>query len=66
MTDMTIDMDSTVQGVCGHQEGAQKGYNPHKKGQLAYHPLLAFCAETKASTAQLVPLRQCLHQQRRS
>ena len=47
MTDMIIDMDSTVQGVCGHQEGAQKGYNPHKKGQLAYHPLLAFCAETK-------------------
>jgi len=46
-TDMIIDVDSTVQGVCGHQEGAQKGYNPHKKGQLAYHPLLAFCAETK-------------------
>lgn len=42
-----IDMDSTVQGVYGHQEGAEKGYNPHKKGQLAYHPLLAFCAETK-------------------
>ena len=47
MTDMIIDMDSTVQGVCGRQEGAEKGYNPHKKGQLAYHPLLAFCAETK-------------------
>jgi hypothetical protein len=47
MTAMIIDMDSTVQGVCGKQEGAQKGYNPHKKGQLAYHPLLAFCAETK-------------------
>ena len=47
MSDMIIDMDSTVQGVCGRQEGAQKGYNPHKKGQLAYHPLLAFCAETK-------------------
>jgi hypothetical protein len=47
MTDMIIDIDSTVQGVYGRQEGAQKGYNPHKKGQLAYHPLLAFCAETK-------------------
>jgi len=47
LTDMIIDMDSTVQGVCGRQEGAKKGYNPHKKGQLAYHPLLAFCAETK-------------------
>lgn len=47
MTEMIIDMDSTVQGVYGHQEGAQKGYNPHKKGQRAYHPTLAFCAETK-------------------
>ena len=31
MTNMIIDMDSTVQGVYGRQEGAQKGYNPHKK-----------------------------------
>jgi len=31
MTDMIIDMDSTIQGVYGRQEGAQKGYNPHKK-----------------------------------
>jgi hypothetical protein len=42
-----IDIDSTVQGVCGDQEGAEVGYNPHKKGQKAYHPVLAFCAETK-------------------
>ena len=42
-----IDIDSTVQGVYGNQEGAQIGYNPHKKGQKAYHPVLAFCAETK-------------------
>jgi hypothetical protein len=42
-----IDIDSTVQGVCGNQEGAQVGYNPHKKGQKSYHPLMAFCAETK-------------------
>jgi hypothetical protein len=42
-----IDIDSTVQGVCGNQEGAEVGYNPHKKGQKAYHPVLAFCAETK-------------------
>lgn len=47
MSNMVIDMDSTVQGVYGKQEGAEKGYNPHKKGQLAYHPLMAFCAETK-------------------
>jgi len=42
-----IDIDSTVQGVCGAQEGAEVGYNPHKKGQKAYHPIIAFCAETK-------------------
>jgi len=42
-----IDIDSTVQGVCGNQEGAEVGYNPRKKGQKAYHPLMAFCSETK-------------------
>lgn len=42
-----IDIDSTVQGVCGNQQGAEVGYNPHKKGQKAYHPVVAFCAETK-------------------
>ncbi len=37
---VTMDMDSTVRGVYGTQEGAAKGYNPKKKGQKAYHPLL--------------------------
>jgi hypothetical protein len=44
---MWLDVDSTVSGVCGNQEGAQKGYNPKKKGQKSYHPLMAFVAETK-------------------
>lgn len=44
---MWVDIDSTVDGVCGVQEGAQKGYNPKKKGQKAYHPLMAFAAETR-------------------
>jgi hypothetical protein len=44
---MTIDLDSTVKTVFGSQEGAKKGYNPHKRGALSYHPLLAFCAQTK-------------------
>jgi hypothetical protein len=44
---VTIDLDSTVVGVYGHQEGAAKGYNPHKKGQKSYHPLLAFVSELK-------------------
>lgn len=48
---VVLDMDSTVRGVYGKQEGAAKGYNPHKKGQKSYHPLLCFIAET----------RECLH-----
>lgn len=44
---MWLDVDSTVSGVCGNQEGAQKGYNPKKKGQKSYHPLMAFVDETK-------------------
>jgi hypothetical protein len=42
-----IDVDSTVDTVFGHQEGAAKGYNPHKRGALSYHPIMAFCCETK-------------------
>jgi len=44
---ITIDCDSTVKTVYGHQEGASKGYNPHKKGATSYHPLLCFLAESK-------------------
>lgn len=42
-----IDVDSTVKTLYGNQQGAKKGYNPHKRGAVSYHPLLAFCAETK-------------------
>ena len=42
-----VDIDSTVDSVCGTQEGAAKGYNPKKKGALAYHPQLAFLAGSK-------------------
>jgi hypothetical protein len=44
---ITIDCDSTVSTVYGSQEGAEKGYNPHKKGALSYHPLLCYCSEMK-------------------
>jgi len=44
---LAIDVDSTVKTVYGRQEGTAKGYNPHKKGALSYHPLLAFCTDTK-------------------
>ncbi|MCI5147379.1 MAG: IS1380 family transposase [Candidatus Electrothrix sp. AR3] len=42
-----VDVDSTVKTVYGTQQGAKKGYNTHKRGAVSYHPLLAFCAETK-------------------
>ena len=42
-----IDIDSTVDSVCGSQEGAAKGYNPKKRGALSYHPQLAFLAGSK-------------------
>lgn len=48
---ITFDLDSSVKGVYGNQQGAEKGYNPHKKGQKSYHPLLCFIAET----------RECFH-----
>ncbi|NUO10279.1 MAG: IS1380 family transposase [Candidatus Brocadia sp.] len=45
--DMWIDVDSTVDGVYGNQQGADVGYNSRKKGQKSYRPLIAFVAETK-------------------
>lgn len=42
-----VDIDSTVDSVCGHQEGAAKGYNPKQKGARSYHPQLAFWADSK-------------------
>jgi len=42
---ITIDLDSTVTPVYGNQEGADKGYNPKKRGLKSYHPLLAFVYE---------------------
>jgi hypothetical protein len=43
---VTLDLDSSVRGVYGLQEGAAKGYNPHKKGQRSYHPLFCYIAQT--------------------
>ena len=47
MSCFVVDVDSTEKTVYGRQQGAKKGYNPHKRGAVSYHPLLAFCAETK-------------------
>lgn len=42
-----VDVDSSVKTVYGRQEGAEKGYNPVKRGANAYHPLVAFCSHTR-------------------
>jgi len=44
---LTIDIDTTVLNLWGHQEGAEKGYNDIKRGNRCYHPILAFVYETK-------------------
>lgn len=45
------DWDSTVNTRYGHQEQAERGYNPHKKGRLSHHPLICVAAGS----------RLCLH-----
>jgi hypothetical protein len=45
---ITIDIDSSVVNVEGHQEGAVKGYNPKKPGNRCYNIQFAFCDELKA------------------
>jgi hypothetical protein len=42
-----VDADPSVKTVYAHPEGTAKGYNPHKRGAPSYHPLLAFCTDTK-------------------
>ncbi len=44
---ITLDVDSTVQSVCGKQEGTGKGYNSSKKGARSYHNLIGFVADFK-------------------
>jgi hypothetical protein len=45
---ITIDIDSSVVNVEGHQEGAVKGYNPKKPGNRCYNLQFAFCDDVKA------------------
>jgi hypothetical protein len=44
-TGFALDLDSTVFGREGQQEGARQGYNPKRKGRSSHHPLLAVLAE---------------------
>jgi hypothetical protein len=43
---LTIDIDTTVMPLFGHQEGALPGSNPRYHGRPSHHPILARIAET--------------------
>ncbi len=42
-----LDWDSTVLTRYGHQEDAEVGYNPEKRGRPSHHPLLAVVSGTR-------------------
>lgn len=42
----TLDLDSSVFERRGHQQGAERGYNPGRRGGRSHHPLLAVLAES--------------------
>jgi hypothetical protein len=43
---VTVDIDTTVTPLFGHQEGAVPGSNPRYHGRPSHHPILARIAET--------------------
>lgn len=43
---VTLDFDGTVLGTSRWAEGTAIGYNPRRKGQRSYHPLLCMVAQT--------------------
>ena len=44
---VTLDTDTTVNTLFGHQMGGRKGYNPKNKGKKSFQPILTFLAETR-------------------
>lgn len=46
-SDDVLDLDSTVFSRCGEQEGAERGYNPSRRGRQSHQPLLGLLAESK-------------------
>lgn len=48
---VTLDTDTTVHTLFGHQMGGRRGYNPKNKGKKSYQPILTFLAETREYVA---------------
>jgi hypothetical protein len=51
LTAVTLDTDTTVHTLYGHQMGGRKSYNPKNRGKKSYQPILTFLAETKEYVA---------------
>jgi ankyrin repeat protein len=47
LTAVTLDTDTTVHTLFGHQMGGRKGYHPKNKGKKSYQPILTVLAETR-------------------
>jgi len=47
LASVTLDTDTTVHTLFGHQMGGRKSYNPKNKGKRSYQPILTFLSETR-------------------
>ena len=47
LTTVTLDTDTTVPTLFGHQMGPRKGYNPKHREKKSFQPILTFLAETR-------------------
>jgi hypothetical protein len=47
LKEVTIDTDTTVHTLFGHQMGGRKSFNPKNPGKKSYQPILTFLAETR-------------------
>src|SRR6202048_4589410 len=44
---VTLDTDTTVHTLFGHQMGGRESYNPKNRGKKSYQPILTFLSETR-------------------
>jgi hypothetical protein len=49
-----LDVDTTVEGLFGSQQGALPGPNPRYRGRPSYHPLLVYAAEAGVCVGALL------------
>lgn len=54
LRDVHLDIDTTVEGLFGSQDGALRGPNPRYHARTSYHPILAHCAETGSCVGALL------------